>query len=258
MRQQGNHPFRMILMILTALLALWFALPIFTGIVGVGSLLPLAVLTVFFFVLWKWESVCQWIQKTWKRVSGKIFLLASGTVITAAAVTFCTISGWMISAFSSTPQGETVIVLGAKAVNGEPMRMLANRLDAAMEYLNGHPEAVCIVTGGKGKDETEAEAVSMKRYLLRHGIAEERIFIEDRASNTSENLRYSTEFIEQENLSKDVVIVTDEFHQYRAQYFGKMCGLKVSSQSSVTPWYLLPTYWVREIGAILKALLLGY
>ena len=258
MRQRKISAVRMILMVLSVLLAIWCAIPMFTGIIGVGSLLPVTVLALLFIIMWRWPSFCQGVRKMWKRVYGKVLLIAAGAAVAAAAATFCVVSGLMISAFSSAPQGDTVIVLGAKAINGEPMLMLANRLDAAADYLEDHPQAVCVVSGGRGDDEVESEALSMKRYLLRKGIEEGRIYMEDQASNTSENLRYSTELIEQEGLSKKVVIVTDEFHQYRAQYFGRECGLEVSSLSSATPWYMFPCYWVREIGAVLKALLLGY
>ena len=258
MKQNKKSRVRLILMTITALLAVWFAIPMFTGIIGVGSLLPVAVLALVFVMLWKWTPFCRGIQKLWRQTGGKFLLTAGGLVITAAAVVFCIVSGMMISAFSSAPQGDTVIVLGARAINGEPMLMLANRLDAAAGYLEEHPQAVCIVTGGQGDDEIEPEAVSMRRYLIRKGISEERIYMEAQSSNTSENLRFATAIMEEERLSKQTVIVTDEFHQYRAQYFARQCGMETSALCSSTPWYMFPCYWVREIGGVLKALFLGY
>ncbi|MCI8496748.1 MAG: YdcF family protein [Clostridiales bacterium] len=258
MKKHQTRIVRKILMGLSVLLALWCAIPMFTGIIGVGSLLPMAALAVLFMVLWKWPSFCQGVQKLWRSIGGKVLIVVSSAAIVTAVAVFCTISGLMISAFSSAPQGDTVIVLGAKTINGEPMLMLANRLDAAAEYLEEHPQAICVVTGGQGDDEVEPEAVSMQRYLMRKGISEQRIYVEDQSTNTSENLQYATDILETENLSKKVVIVTDEFHQYRAQHFARECGLEVSAKPSSTPWYMLGCYWVREIGGVLKALLLGY
>ena len=63
-------------------------------------------------------------------------------------------AGLILSAFSGRgePGGEILIVLGTTVNGTEPSPMLRQRLDAALEYLNTYPEAVCSVTGGKGDE----------------------------------------------------------------------------------------------------------
>ena len=54
-----------------------------------------------------------------------------------------------------------VVVLGA-AVHGDvPSLALTHRLEGAYEYLNTHPDAVAILSGGKGKGENISEAECM-------------------------------------------------------------------------------------------------
>ena len=153
-----------------------------------------------------------------------------------------------------------VAALGAAGLQGDqPSRMLRDRLNAAARYLEANPESVCIVSGGQGADEICTEASVMRRYLLEKGIAEERVILEDKSTNTAENLRFSRELIQSRGLNERVVIATQEFHQYRAQSFAKQEGLEEAGACTCrTPLYLLGCYWVREFAGICRMLLLGY
>ena len=85
----------------------------------------------------------------------------------------------------------TVMVFGCYVRGEEPGRTLTTRLDAALSLLKRYPNADCIVSGGQGSNEAISEAEAMRRYLVSRGIAEERITLEDRSTNTSENLEYT-------------------------------------------------------------------
>ena len=88
----------------------------------------------------------------------------------------------------------------------------------------------------------------MKTYLTERGIAPERIYMEDRSVNTEENLRFSQEIIRREGLSENITIVTDVYHQYRAEMIAKQQGINGTLNISAdTSWYLVPTYWTREL-----------
>ena len=86
----------------------------------------------------------------------------------------------------------------------------------------------------------------MKEYLVEKGIDPGRIYIEDMSVNTEENLRFSMKLIEERGLCSDITIVTDGFHQLRAELIAKKIGTDVNNISAPTRWYLLPSYWVRE------------
>ena len=85
----------------------------------------------------------------------------------------------------------TVMIFGCYVRGEEPGRTLTTRLDAALSLLKRYQNADCIVSGGQGSNEAISEAEAMRRYLVSRGIAEERITLEDRSTNTSENLEYT-------------------------------------------------------------------
>ena len=55
----------------------------------------------------------------------------------------------------------------------------------------------------------------------------------------------------EKQLSTEVMIITNDFHCYRAAYFAKQLGLQPKTYSAKTHWYLLPTFYLREICAII-------
>ena len=86
---------------------------------------------------------------------------------------------------------EYAIILGAK-VNGEvPSLSLRYRLDAALRYADEYPHVKFILSGGQGPGEHITEAEAMKRFLLDHGIKEERLLLEQQSTSTYENILFS-------------------------------------------------------------------
>ena len=172
-----------------------------------------------------------------------------GLLVAAALAGGCALSVPMVGqAFFSGPEQPpaVILVLGARVREGEPSRLLANRLDTALELLNAWPEALCVLSGGQGADESSPEAVVMASYLTERGIDPDRLLLEDRSHDTQENIRNSAALLERRGLPHQVVLVTDGFHQLRASVLARREGLTVSSVSSPTPWTIFPSYWVRE------------
>ncbi|MDR1563800.1 MAG: YdcF family protein [Oscillospiraceae bacterium] len=150
------------------------------------------------------------------------------------------------------PANLPVIILGGYVKGDEPSKELAERLDAAVPYLKANPSSSCIVTGGLEPDSQRTEAAVMKEYLVRKGIASERIIEEAEASDTEENIKYSKEILDERNLGKDIVLVTSEYHQYRSQQRAKKHGLKpypISRKSSIV---ILPCAYIREILGVIE------
>lgn len=167
------------------------------------------------------------------------------------------LSAWMLSAVWEPPAQtpHTVVVLGCQVIGQEPTRMLKNRLDAAQAELERYPEAPVVVSGGQNKQEEFSEAQVMKQELIKRGIAQERIYLEDGSANTDENLRLSVQVIQENDLPANIAIATDGFHQLRASIYAKQNGLTASPLNAKTPWAVLPSYWVREFFGLAKALI---
>ena len=88
-------------------------------------------------------------------------------------------------------------------------------------------------------------------YLTAHGIDEKRLILEERSTNTKENLKFSLEKIG--SLEKSVGVVTNHFHVLRGVLIGKKCGCAniYPVPSRYRSWRLL-IYIPREILALLK------
>ena len=112
----------------------------------------------------------------WKKVP-RLFkrLVCSGMIMGTCIVAITWI--FIFSAFFTKEEAglDYLIVLGAQVRSSGPSIVLRYRLDKAYEYLEKNPATKCIVSGGKGDNEPEAEGDAMKRYLVEKGIKAERI-----------------------------------------------------------------------------------
>ena len=147
--------------------------------------------------------------------------------------------------------GATAIVLGCEVRGEQPSRALRARIDAAADYLAKNPKAKAILSGGKGSGERISEAACMERELLARGISQDRLILEDASRSTRENLVYSAKIMRKQCLGSDAAIVTSEFHCCRARLIAKKEGISAGCVPAKTPLLYLPTFWVREMLAVL-------
>ena len=231
---------------------LWFLTPMARGIVNIGNLTGAAVCALLAAYLFWMGAAHRLIARLWQPAIGKIVLGALGFAAAAALVLAVVISGFMIHAATRAPKGEaTVVVLGCQVHGSNASLMLRERLDAALVYLNDHPDAPCVVSGGQGNGEDISEAECMYRYLVKNGIDPARIYKEERSTSTRENLAFSDEIIKANDLPQDLAVVTNEFHEYRARQIAHALGLSHSAVSAETAPWLFPTFYVRELYGIL-------
>ncbi len=217
------------------------------GVVGMNLtvLINMVVCFLFLYLVAFWGKI-KTVKSKWKKFLRNVFLFLVG-VLTVCYIGV-SISMVVHAARTSQDGNATVIVLGCKINGDQPSLMLARRLDTAYTFLTEHPNAKCVVSGGQGSDEIMPEGEAMKAYLLRKGIEESRVYVENQSTSTQENIEFTLEIIEKESLNKNVVIATDDFHQWRSQMYGEWYGLSCASAGyCATPWYLLPYYWTREV-----------
>lgn len=152
---------------------------------------------------------------------------------------------------------DAVIVLGA-GVNGEtPSAALWSRIRAAKAYLEGHPDAPVVLSGGKGGGEDISEAEAMRRALRTDDETENaRYMLEDRSRNTAENFRCSMALLEERGLDTEtavIAVVTNDFHCFRAHMIAQDLGLTVVDVPAELPWWwLTANYYLREAFAVVK------
>ena len=96
----------------------------------------------------------------------------------------------------------------------------------------------------------------MYKYLTEKGIAPERVIMEDRSTDTSENIAYSMALIGRKDVS--VGIVTNNFHVFRGVHLAKAAGFQdVSGIAARSNIYFQLNNMVREFFGIMKDLVCG-
>jgi len=156
------------------------------------------------------------------------------------------------SAGRQNEDADYLIVLGARVDGTQPSKSLRYRLETAAEYLDGHPRCKAVLSGGQGSDEAISEAECMRRWLVDSGIDPSRLLLEDRSTNTAENLTNSARLIEEsegcELKELKIVICSAEYHLCRARLLSiKLLGEDPGTIPAPTPRPILRlTYFIRE------------
>lgn len=148
-----------------------------------------------------------------------------------------------------------LIILGARVKGSVPSLSLQYRIDKAAEYLSANKHTVVIVSGGKGPGEDISEAKAMQQGLIAQGIEEARIMMEDKSTTTHENIVFSKELIP--DIAASGLIVSNDFHIYRAVEIAKKEGLDMNGLPAKTPKVSLLKSYTREYLAITKYYLTG-
>lgn len=182
----------------------------------------------------------------------------TGAVTGAVVMLFIVLEICIITSMNQKPQSncDYIIVLGCQIRGDRITKSLKKRLDAAYDYAVSNPDTEIIVSGGQGQGENKTEALAMYEYLCEKNIAPERIIMEDKSTDTNENMLYSIRYIDDKNAS--VGIVTNNFHIFRAKLLARgkglknICGIPASSDK-----VLFVNYMVREAIGIVKDFVYG-
>ena len=151
---------------------------------------------------------------------------------------------------------EYVIVLGCQIRGDRITRSLKRRLDSAYDYACINTECKIIVSGGQGRGENKTEALAMYEYLCERGIDSDRIIMEDKSTDTSENMKYSVQYIE--NTDSLVGIATNNFHIARSRLLARHAGLNnTCGMPAESDHVLFINYMVREAIGIVKDFVFG-
>ena len=151
-----------------------------------------------------------------------------------------------------------VIILGCKIrKDGKLTPLLKGRVDRAIEFgklqkEKTNKDIIYIPSGGKGTDETIAEATAIKNYLLEKGIKNKNIIIEDKSVNTKENMVFSKEKIDKINKDGKIIFSTTSYHVFRSGVIAEDAGIDCEGIGSKTKWYFYSNAVIREFVANLS------
>ena len=185
------------------------------------------------------------------------------TVCLAIGIAVVTMTEGIIikASFGSPAQDiDYLVVLGAKVRVTGPSASLWDRIYGAYDYLAAHPDVTAIVSGGQGDDEPTAEAYAMYEELVKLGIDPDRVWIEDKATSTWENLHFSLDLIEEKTGKRPekIGVLSSEYHLYRASLFTKACGVEfvgVPAKTSRVTQKI--NHFMREVAGVWHYWLLG-
>lgn len=123
---------------------------------------------------------------------------------------------------------DCIIVLGCQVKDdGTPSDMLKDRLTRGIELYELGAAPKLLMSGDHGREEYD-EVGTMKQYAIDAGIPSEDIFMDHAGFST-----YETVYRAKEIFGADkVIIVTQEYHLYRALYIAEKLGIEAYGVSS--------------------------
>ena len=177
----------------------------------------------------------RWLRYAWR------------TALVVALVLLAGLMGLVISGMNaSAPPGmDYLVVLGASVYADGPSPALTRRVNAVMNCLDQHPDAVIIASGGQGRNEPISEAQCIRDELVKRGVDPGRIVMEDKSTDTQENMVYSRALIDRPDAA--VGIVTNNFHIWRSMRMARRAGF--TNAHGIAAEYTGPTllhFMIRE------------
>ena len=144
---------------------------------------------------------------------------------------------------------DCILVLGCKVKdNGVPSDMLTDRLRRGVELYQLGAAPKLLMTGDHGQESYD-EVDAMKQYAVDEGISSSDVFMDHAGFSTYESMYRARNIFQ----AKKIIIVTQEYHLYRAIYIARSLGLEAYGVSSDYRNYLgQSTREIREILARVK------
>ena len=144
---------------------------------------------------------------------------------------------------------DAILVLGALVRDGgKPSGILEDRLITGIQAYESGASDRLLMSGDHGQDDYD-EVNAMKDYALEAGIPSENIFMDHAGFSTYESLYRARDIFQ----VKTVLIVTQEYHLYRALYVARALGLNAYGLTSDRGTYAgMARFEAREILARMK------
>ena len=139
---------------------------------------------------------------------------------------------------------DCILVLGCFVrPDGTPSNMLYDRLDVGTSlYLDGAAPKI-LMSGDHGRTEYD-EVNNMKQFALDRNIPSENIFMDHAGFSTYDSMYRARDIFG----CKKIIIVTQEYHLYRALYVAESLGIEAYGVAADSREYV--GQWTRDIREI--------
>ena len=151
-----------------------------------------------------------------------------------------------------TKNADYVVVLGYALEDNQMTETLKLRLDRTYEYVIDNPNANIVLCGGVTGSNTVSEAKVMYDYLVTKGIDSTRMKLEDKSTDTIENIQNCKSYIDTKS---KVVVLSSNYHVYRASKICEKAGFEVHTLGSKAPILLLPNQFLHEKLGFIKMMI---
>lgn len=149
---------------------------------------------------------------------------------------------------SELENADCILVLGAGVRDGKPTRMLNDRLETAVSLYHEQKAPKMIMSGDHGRIDYDEVSV-MKSFAIDKGVPSSDIFMDHAGFSTYESIYRAKDIFQ----AKKVIIVTQDYHLYRALYIANQLGLEAVGIASNPRDYSGQTMRdIREIAARVK------
>jgi uncharacterized SAM-binding protein YcdF (DUF218 family) len=128
------------------------------------------------------------------------------------------------------PKGDTLIVLGGTALDNNTVGLSSYwRAVYAARAYRAHEFRQVIVCGGTDRSGHNV-AIPLAEFLIFQGVPRDRVRLEARSTSTRENALFAHDLV-REGAGR-VVLLTSDYHMYRAQRVFRKAGIEVTPHAS--------------------------
>lgn len=140
---------------------------------------------------------------------------------------------YIIEETNNEQKYDAILVLGAYVdSDGNVCAMLNDRLEVAYKAYEDGMAPKILLTGDHGEVNYD-EVNAMKKFMQNKGVKDEDIFLDHAGFSTYESMYRARDVFE----AKKILIVTQEYHLYRAIYIARMLGMEADGITSDLQYY---------------------
>ena len=173
-----------------------------------------------------------------KRVKLKPIFMLLLCLALVGVIALCSINGYVksvakerivtVEETANLEDVDCIIVLGCQVRDdGTLSHMLRDRLMRGLEVYHAGAAPKLLMSGDHGRKEYD-EVNAMKQYAIENGVPSEHVFMDHAGFSTYETVYRAKEIFEADK----VIIITQEYHLYRALYIADKLGLEAYGVSA--------------------------
>lgn len=131
----------------------------------------------------------------------------------------------LVGATDRTEEADIIIVLGAGLRrDGRPAWALTRRSERAADLWHDGIAPMILCTGAQAEGYPRSEASACREVLMRQGVSESAILLEEDSRSTEENAINSSQILSDIELSS-AVLVSDSYHMLRSEWIFRDTGI---------------------------------